>query len=152
VLECCANWELHPASAGLGVLSGRISLGSEPRLKLRLSPFQRLQPRGRGVQLGLRAILPHSNTPSLRVARFEDEEEYRAPCEGLYHLSLTTDYPQILTSAAAVRRADPVRSLQEAPLWSQEQNKDKTKHQLRTAPRIVEKSRRCRARLAKSRT
>jgi hypothetical protein len=47
--------------------------------------LQHLQPRGRGVQFGLRAILPHSNTParnasrsdaggpSLRVAGFEDE-------------------------------------------------------------------------------
>jgi hypothetical protein len=30
---------------------------------------------------GLRAILQHSNTPSLRVAGFEDEDEYEAPCE-----------------------------------------------------------------------
>jgi hypothetical protein len=52
-----------------------------------------------GVQFGLRAILPHSNTParnasrsdaggpSLRAAGFEDEDddedddEYEAPCE-----------------------------------------------------------------------
>jgi hypothetical protein len=38
------------------------------------------------VQFGLGAILPHSNTPSLRVAGFEDEDddedEYEAPCEG----------------------------------------------------------------------
>jgi hypothetical protein len=29
---------------------------------------------------GLRAILQHSNTPSLRVAGFEDEDENEAPC------------------------------------------------------------------------
>jgi hypothetical protein len=36
------------------------------------------------VQFGLRAILPHSSTPSLRVAGFEDadEDEYEAPREG----------------------------------------------------------------------
>jgi hypothetical protein len=38
------------------------------------------------VQFGLGAILPHSNTPSLRVAGFEDEDddedEDEAPCEG----------------------------------------------------------------------
>jgi hypothetical protein len=44
-----------------------------------LARFQHFQPRGRGVQFGLRAILPHSNTPSLRVAEFEDEDEYEAP-------------------------------------------------------------------------
>ena len=44
---------------------------------------QHLQPATR-VQFGLGAILPHSNTPSLRVAGFEDddEDEYEAPCEG----------------------------------------------------------------------
>jgi hypothetical protein len=49
-------------------------------------PLQRLQPATR-VQSGLRAILPHSNTPSLRVAGFEDEDEdddeHEAPCEAL---------------------------------------------------------------------
>jgi hypothetical protein len=33
------------------------------------------------VQFGLRAILPHSNTPSLRVAGSEDEDENEAPGE-----------------------------------------------------------------------
>ena len=42
---------------------------------------QHLQPATR-VQFGLGAILPHSNTPSLRVAGFEDEDEYEAPGEG----------------------------------------------------------------------
>jgi hypothetical protein len=32
VLEYCANWELHPASAGLGMLSGRFLVGSYPGL------------------------------------------------------------------------------------------------------------------------
>jgi hypothetical protein len=44
-----------------------------------------LQPATR-VQFGLGAVLPHSNTPSLRVAGFEDEDddedEYEAPGEG----------------------------------------------------------------------
>ena len=34
-------------------------------------------------QYGLGAVLPRSNTPSLRVAGFEDE--YEAPCEGTSH-------------------------------------------------------------------
>jgi hypothetical protein len=38
------------------------------------------------LQFGLGAVLPHSNTPSLRVAGFEDEDddedEYEAPGEG----------------------------------------------------------------------
>jgi hypothetical protein len=44
-----------------------------------LSPLQNLQPATR-VQFGPGAILPHSNTPSLRVAGFEDddEDEYEA--------------------------------------------------------------------------
>src|ERR1700733_8313314 len=46
-------------------------------------PLSRLQARGRRVQFGLGAVLPHSNTPSLRVAGFEDEDdnedEYEAP-------------------------------------------------------------------------
>ena len=60
---------------------------------LYLSPLQHLQPATR-VQLGLGAILQHSSTParnasrsdaggpSLRVAGFEDEDEYEAPGEG----------------------------------------------------------------------
>jgi hypothetical protein len=56
------------------------------RTNARIKPsHQHLQPRGRGVQFGLRAILPHSNTPALRVAGFEDEDddedENEAPCE-----------------------------------------------------------------------
>ena len=50
-----------------------------------LPPLQHPQPATR-VQFGPRATLPHSNTPSLRVAGFEDEDddedEYEAPCEG----------------------------------------------------------------------
>jgi hypothetical protein len=45
---------------------------------------EHLQPATR-VQFGLSAILPHSNTPSLRVAGFEDEDddedEYETPGE-----------------------------------------------------------------------
>ena len=52
-----------------------------------------LQPATR-VQFGLGAVLPHSNTPSLRVAGFEDEDddedEYEAPCED-------TDYSPQMT-------------------------------------------------------
>jgi hypothetical protein len=63
-----------------------------------LPPFQHLQPRGRGVQFGLGAVLPHSNTPSLRVAGFEDqdddEDEYEAPCEGGLTLLI---YPGVKT-------------------------------------------------------
>ncbi len=56
-----------------------------------LSPHQPLQSRGRRVQFGPGAILPHSNTParnasrsdaggpSLRVAGFEDEYEALLP-------------------------------------------------------------------------
>jgi len=51
-----------------------------------LSPLQHLQPRGRGVQFGLGAVLLHSDTPSLSVPGFkdedDDEDEYDAPCEG----------------------------------------------------------------------
>jgi len=50
-----------------------------------LPPLQHLQPATR-VQFGLGAVLLHSNTPSLRVAGFEDDDEdeyeYEAPCEG----------------------------------------------------------------------
>jgi hypothetical protein len=49
-----------------------------------LALLQHLQPAMR-VQFGLGAVLHHSNTPSLRVAGFEDEDddddEYEAPCE-----------------------------------------------------------------------
>jgi hypothetical protein len=59
-------------------------------LQDRSTALQHLQPRGRGVQFGLGAILPNSNTPSLRATGFEDEDEdddededeYEAPCEG----------------------------------------------------------------------
>ena len=48
-------------------------------------PLQHPQPRGRGVQFGLGAVLQDSNTPSLRAAGFEDEDddedENEAPCE-----------------------------------------------------------------------
>ena len=49
-----------------------------------LPPLQHPQPRGRGVQFGLGAVLHYSNTPSLRAAGFEDddEDENEAPCEG----------------------------------------------------------------------
>jgi hypothetical protein len=51
-----------------------------------LPPLQHPQPRGRGVQFGLGAVLQYSNTPSLRAAGFEDEDddedENEAPCEG----------------------------------------------------------------------
>jgi hypothetical protein len=42
------------------------------------SPLQHPQPATR-VQFGLGAVLHYSNTSSLRVAGFEDEDE--APCE-----------------------------------------------------------------------
>jgi hypothetical protein len=32
-LEYCADWELHPAPAGLGLLSGRVLGASYPGLK-----------------------------------------------------------------------------------------------------------------------
>jgi hypothetical protein len=41
----------------------------------------RNQPRGRGVQFQIGAVLQPSNTPSLRVAEFEDEDENEAPHE-----------------------------------------------------------------------
>jgi hypothetical protein len=92
------------------------------------------------VQFAAGAILQHSATPtSLFEHEDEHEDDFDAPGEGLdnlspltSHLSPLTDYPPILTSAAAIQRADLVRSLQEALLWSQEQSEDKTKHQLRT--------------------
>jgi hypothetical protein len=40
-----------------------------------LPPLQHPQPRGRGVQFGLGAVLQYSNTPSLRAAGFEDEDD-----------------------------------------------------------------------------
>jgi len=40
-----------------------------------LPPFQHPQPRGRGVQYGVGPVLPHSNTPSLRVTEVEDEDD-----------------------------------------------------------------------------
>jgi hypothetical protein len=44
-------------------------------------PLQHPKPATR-VQFGLGAVLQHSRTPSLRAARFEDEDENEAPCEG----------------------------------------------------------------------
>ena len=46
-------------------------------------PIGHPQPHGRGVQFGLGAVLQYSNTPSLRAAGFEDEDddEDEAPCE-----------------------------------------------------------------------
>jgi hypothetical protein len=38
-------------------------------------PQKHLQPRGRGLQFPIGAVLQHSNTPSLRVAGFEDEDD-----------------------------------------------------------------------------
>jgi hypothetical protein len=38
-------------------------------------PIKHPQPRGRGVQFGLGAVLQCSNTPSLRAAGFEDEDD-----------------------------------------------------------------------------
>jgi len=70
----------RPKGAAEGFLA--LSVNKTPRLKPRrkdhLSPLQHLQPRGRGVQFGLCAVLPHSNPPSLRAAGFEDEDEYEA--------------------------------------------------------------------------
>ena len=46
---------------------------------LDLPPLQHLQPRGREVLFGLGSVFPHSNTPSLCVAGFDDEDEDEAP-------------------------------------------------------------------------
>jgi hypothetical protein len=40
-----------------------------------LQELQELRTGGRRVQFGLGAVLPHFNTPSLRVAGFEDEDD-----------------------------------------------------------------------------
>jgi hypothetical protein len=56
------------------------SYSAEMHSEIAILPrVQHPQPRGRGVQFGLGAVLQHSRTPSLRVAGFEDESE--APCE-----------------------------------------------------------------------
>ena len=44
-----------------------------------LAPKKHSQPRVRGVQFQIGAVLQHSITPSLRVAGFEDEDENEAP-------------------------------------------------------------------------
>jgi len=41
----------------------------------KLVPGKHSRPRGRGVQFRIGAVLQHSNTPSLRVAGFEDEDD-----------------------------------------------------------------------------
>jgi hypothetical protein len=65
----------------------QISLGVRLSNNPALPPLQHPQPRGRGVQFGLGAVLQYSNTPSLRAAGFEDEDddedENEAPCEGV---------------------------------------------------------------------
>ena len=60
-------------------LKGRQNAFLDPEMPLEsnrivLGPFSisGLRP---GVQFGLGPVLPHSNTPSLRVAGFEDEDE-----------------------------------------------------------------------------
>ena len=63
-----------------------------------LRPLQHLQPATR-VQFGLGAILPRSNTPSLRVAGFEDddEDEYEAPRDAWSRLAnITMIFPTLI--------------------------------------------------------
>jgi hypothetical protein len=74
-----------------------------------LPPLQHLQPRGRGVQFGLGAILPHSNTParnasrsdaggpSLRVAGFDDEDEDEAPRSNKWIVQLVGHFRETLS-------------------------------------------------------
>jgi hypothetical protein len=66
----------------------------------RQESFLHLQPAAR-VQFGLGTVLPHSNTPSLRVAGFEDEDddedEYEARGEPSGYFS-----PGASTTAASV--------------------------------------------------
>src|SRR5258708_32628477 len=42
---------------------------------IRFAPVEHSQPRGRGEQFPIGSVLQHSNTPSLRVAGFDDEVE-----------------------------------------------------------------------------
>jgi len=65
-----------------------------------LPSLQHLNPLRR-VQFGLGAVLPHSNTPSLRVAGFEDEDEYEAPT---LTSPLPSDRPDLDTSCAVLRQ------------------------------------------------
>jgi hypothetical protein len=82
-------------------LWANVATGGSRRVDLRLpshliiqSPFQHLQP-ATPVQFGLGAVLQYSNTPSLRVAGFEDEDddedEDEGPCEMQRELMLVED-------------------------------------------------------------
>jgi sulfonate transport system substrate-binding protein len=86
-MECWSNGVLENGSVSDRTVDRAVGSPSRP-------PFRRLQPATR-VQFGLGAILPHSNTParnasrsdaggpSLRVAGFEDEDEYEGTYPGL---------------------------------------------------------------------
>ena len=56
-----------------GRLFGHIPGNKLPGYYHSIPPGQR--PRGRGVQFQIGAVLQHSNTPSLRVAEIEDDDE-----------------------------------------------------------------------------
>jgi hypothetical protein len=66
------------------VPSGQQTVSTCPLFRSHITPHEHLQPATR-VQFELGEILLHSNTPSLRVAGFEDEDddedEYEAPGE-----------------------------------------------------------------------
>jgi hypothetical protein len=54
--------------------SKRTAQGVNPGLRRQGARPESTSNPARRVQFGLGAVLPHSNTPSLRVARFEDED------------------------------------------------------------------------------
>ena len=72
-----------------------------------LAPKNHSQPRGRGVQFQIGAVLQHSITPSLRVAGFEDEDENEAPREAsLLTVRVTQSRGQRLLDHVVYRLGD----------------------------------------------
>ena len=80
VWEYCAKSELHPRGRGLEVLKGAVESRWFRYHVHGMSNKQSAALIGAStryaVQFGLGAILPHSSTPSLRVAGFEDEAPF----------------------------------------------------------------------------
>jgi len=111
VLEYCALSELHPASAGVG---GAFSIPRFWRPKTRakfLSPLPHLQPRGRRMQFGPRAILPHSKNTPTPLARIRGRGGERSPRRSrsskkigaLYWTNLS---PSVFTRGRVTRRGE----------------------------------------------
>ena len=71
-----------------------------------MAPIEVRPNRERGVQFPIGAVLQHSNTPSLRVAGFEDENE--APHGGDYSgLSIVSRFTSVAFGSRKIRGGLP---------------------------------------------